>query len=60
MPGNGKICKFADICMEKLVKSHQVNSFLVGFSYLEPLCNLVHSVQTACKPIKIVYLDQHL
>ena len=40
MPGNGKLCKFTDICMEKLVKSHQVNLFLfvADFSYLEPLC----------------------
>ena len=28
-----------EICLEEHVKSHQVNSFLAGFSYLEPLCS---------------------
>ena len=38
MSGKGKMCKFADICMEKLVKSHQVNLFLAYFTYLKPQC----------------------
>jgi hypothetical protein len=33
-----KSSEYAGTCMEKLMKSHQGNLFLVGFSYLEPLC----------------------
>ena len=34
-----KSCKFAETCMEILVKSPWVNLFSVGFSHLEPLCS---------------------
>ena len=34
-----KLCKFAETCMEKLVKALWVNLFPAGFSHLEPLCN---------------------
>ena len=33
-----KSYEFERTCTEKVVKSHQGNLFLVGFSYLEPLC----------------------
>ena len=36
MTGNGNQVNLLKICMEKFVKSHQVNLFLAGFSYLEP------------------------
>ena len=29
-PGNGNSCKFANSCMVKLVKSHQMNLFFGG------------------------------
>ena len=32
------ICEYAETYMKKLVKSHQVNFFLAGFSFLESLC----------------------
>ena len=33
-----KLCKFEEICMEKLMKARLVNLFSAGFSHLEPLC----------------------
>ena len=36
-----KLWESAETCLEKFVKSHQVNLFLVGFSDLEPLCAAV-------------------
>ena len=39
MTGNENQVNLLKICMEKFVKSHQVNLFLAGFSYLEPQCS---------------------
>ena len=30
--------EFAKTCLENFVKSHEVNLFLAGLSYMEPLC----------------------
>ena len=38
MTGNGSYGNLLKHFLEKLVKSHQVNLFLVGFSHIEPLC----------------------
>ena len=39
MTGNGSyVNKSAETYLKKLIKSHHVNIFLAGFSYLEPLC----------------------
>ena len=35
-----KSSEFTKTCLEKFVKSHHVNLFLAGFSYLEPTCVL--------------------
>jgi hypothetical protein len=34
------LCESAATLLEKIVKPHQGNSFLVGFSNLEPLCDV--------------------
>ena len=39
-PGNGNRPKFAVICLEILVKSHQENLFWAGISHLKPLCSM--------------------
>jgi hypothetical protein len=36
-----KLWESAETCLEKFVKSHQMNLFLVDFSNLEPLCAAV-------------------
>ena len=36
-PRNGYSFEIAEICLEKLVKSQQMNLFVAGFNYLEPL-----------------------
>ena len=33
-----KSSDFAETCLEKFVKSRQVNLFLAGFSHIEPQC----------------------
>ena len=42
MTRNGNQVNLLKICMEKFVKSHQVNLFLAGFSYLEPQWAVEH------------------
>ena len=37
MTENRKLRKSAETCIEKLMKSHQVDLFLAGFSHLESL-----------------------
>ena len=34
-----KLFEYAETCMKKFVKSHQVRIFLAGFSHLKPLCD---------------------
>ena len=41
MTGNGNNVNLLKTHLENLVKSQQVNLFLAGFSYLEPLCDLL-------------------
>ena len=38
--GNGNRSKSAEICLEILVKLHQVNLFWVGIRHLKPLCSI--------------------
>ena len=40
-----RLCKFAEICLEKHVKSHQVKLFLAGFNHLKPQWRVVSSVK---------------
>ncbi len=38
MTGDRNYVNLPETCLEKLVKSIQVNLFLADFNYLEPLC----------------------
>ena len=38
MIGNGSQFEYAETCMKKFMKSHQVNLFLAAFSHLKPMC----------------------
>jgi hypothetical protein len=55
MIGNGSQFEYAETCMKKFVKSHQVNLFLAGCSNLKPMCNACPSQQGAGE-VKYVFV----
>ena len=48
MTGNKII--FAETCLEKFVKTHQVNLFWAGFSHLVPVCCIGQPIKITNQP----------